>query len=211
MKQIIFVRHGESVANAGGITMEHAAIPLSDRGWRQARQVAEHLPAAPGLVLVSPMVRTQQTSEPYCQLHQVQPRTLPVLAEFSVVCPSLIPGLSGEQRKPFVASYWDDADPHRRLGPGADTFLEFAGRVEAFKQQMPELPDRTLIFGHGIWCGLLIWRLLGYSADDVQGMRRFRRFQQGLPMPNCAVFVLTWGGSKWSILADESATQISSR
>ncbi len=30
MKTLTFIRHGESTANAGGITMAHDAIPLSE-------------------------------------------------------------------------------------------------------------------------------------------------------------------------------------
>jgi broad specificity phosphatase PhoE len=47
------VRHGESVANAGGVTMEHALIPLSPLGVAQAVRIAEFLPAEPPCILVS--------------------------------------------------------------------------------------------------------------------------------------------------------------
>ncbi|MGH8447583.1 MAG: histidine phosphatase family protein [Solimonas sp.] len=207
MKRVIFVRHGESVSNAGGITMENAAIPLSERGRRQAVAIAECLPASPSLVLVSPMIRTHQTAEPYCGKLGMQPVPDASLAEFSMVCPSLIAGLSGEQRKPFVEAYWADPDPERRLGPDADTFLEFHGRVREFAGAMSKLPDVTVVFGHGIWFGLLLWHLLGYNAGDAQDMRSFRRFQQGLPMPNCALFHITGNGSHWSVRTEVSAAQ----
>jgi len=74
------------------------------------------------------------------------------------------------------------------------------------------LPDSTVIFGHGIWFGLLLWRLLGYSAGDASGMRSFRHFQLGFPMPNCAVFTLTQvEGAHWGVRASGSvARRISS-
>ena len=85
----------------------------------------------------------------------------------------------------------------------ADTFAEFEARVSTFIAQMDDLPDSTVIFGHGIWFGLLLWHLLGYSSDDADGMRAFRRFQLALPMPNCAVFSLAHIGRKrWSVQAD---------
>lgn len=204
MKRITFIRHGESVANAGAITMEHSAIPLSDHGHRQAQLIAQHLPGQPSLILVSPMIRTQQTAEPYCTRFNLQPQTVPGLAEFSVICPTLIAGLSGTMRKPFVESYWSDPDPHRRMGPGAETFFEFDARVGDFQAGLDRLPYGTTIFGHGIWFGLLVWHLLGYKVVDASGMRRFRSFQLALPMPNCAVFYLTGGGTGWAIRADES-------
>lgn len=51
MKTITFIRHGESVSNADGITMPHNAIPLSALGLRQAATLANALneePAAKG-------------------------------------------------------------------------------------------------------------------------------------------------------------------
>lgn len=188
--------------------MEYAAIPLSERGIRQAHRIVEYLPPSPRLVLVSPMIRTAQTAEPYCQRHGVRPGTAESLAEFSAICPTLIADLTGEQRKPYVAQYWADPDPSRRMGPGADTFLEFLKRVREFEQRMADLPDGTIVFGHGIWFGLLLWTLLGYSAEDARGMCRFRRFQLGLPMPNCAVFTLTGAGRAWSVQANEAASRV---
>jgi hypothetical protein len=69
--------------------------------------------------------------------------------------------------------------------------------------QMESLPSGTVVFGHGIWFGLLHWLLLGYRVRDGREMRAFRRFQQGLPMPNCAVFTLSRARRhQWSIQAD---------
>lgn len=198
MKRIYFVRHGESLANAGGITMENAAIPLSEQGQRQAEAVADLLPREPALVLVSPMLRTQQTAEPYCRRRGAQPTVQPTLAEFSMICATLIAGFSGEQRRPVAEAYWADADPWKRLGPNADTFIEFDARVGDFIDLMPELPDGTVIFGHGIWFALLQWRLLGMRSQDAPGMKAFRHFQQGFSVPNCAVFCLRWQGLRWS-------------
>ncbi len=111
----------------------------------------------------------------------------------------MIEGLRGQERKPFVQAYWDEPDPHRRCGVEADTFAEFDARVRAFQEGMQDILDAAVIFKHGIWFGLLLWRLLGYSVSDSVSIRAFRRFQQGFPMPNCAVFKLTHGGGNhWS-------------
>lgn len=65
MKSVVFVRHGESAANARGPAIEHGSIPLTEFGHMQARSIVSRLPVRPGLVLVSPMIRTQQTAAPY--------------------------------------------------------------------------------------------------------------------------------------------------
>ena len=67
---IVFVRHAESVSNAGGITMPHETIPLSEKGREQAQTLAASLPPAPAAVLVSGMVRTHETAAPYCARHR---------------------------------------------------------------------------------------------------------------------------------------------
>ena len=66
----------------------------------------------------------------------------------------------------------------------------FAKVLHHLHQHYPQLEDGSLLFGHGIWIGLLAWRLLGFSAETATDMAAFRRFQTGLPMPNTAVWQL---------------------
>ena len=47
-RTITLARHGQSLANAGGVTMPHADIPLTDEGHEQARRLAGLLPDQPG-------------------------------------------------------------------------------------------------------------------------------------------------------------------
>jgi alpha-ribazole phosphatase len=201
-KTLTFIRHAESVSNAGGITLPHHQVPLSELGQRQAQALPSLLDLRPTSVLVSAMIRTHQTARPFCTRTGVKASEHQGLDEFSVIDPELIKGLTGDQRKPFVKEYWDAPDPHRRLGKNADTFAEFEQRVIAFLATMETLPDHSVIFGHGIWFGLLLWRMLGYDASTAETMRSFRRFQQSLPMPNCAGFTLVQSADgHWSVKA----------
>jgi broad specificity phosphatase PhoE len=204
MRTIHFVRHGQSFANVGGVTMEHHAIPLTDIGHRQAEALALMLPQSPTEVWVSPFVRAQDTAKPYCQRVSRKAVTLDGLREFETIDPALLQGMTGEQRKPIVDAYWAKSDPSKRMGKQAETFSEFAARVEAFKAlRLPDLPNGTILFGHGMWMGLLCWFLLGFQAEDGMGMKSFRRFQLGLPMPNGAVYRLTEvAAGHWTINAE---------
>lgn len=65
MKSIYFIRHGESVANAGGVTMRHDLIPLSEIGLAQAQTIPDKLQIEPSLILVSNFIRTHQTAKPF--------------------------------------------------------------------------------------------------------------------------------------------------
>ena len=138
----------------------------------------------------------------------MQPTRCEFPAEFSVIDSALIEDLNGAQRKPFIAEYWADPDPNRRLGPRADTFLDFNGRVTEFMALKPEMPNSTGIFGHGIWFGLLQWRLLGYPIRPADDMHRFRRFQQSFLMPNCAVYSLqNLDGFNWVTKGETAVMQ----
>lgn len=165
---LYFIRHGESVSNVGGMTMEHGSIPLSDKGKHQAQVVAETLSVVPSQVLVSGLIRSQQTAQPFCDKHQVNYQVNPLLNEVHAISHELIDGMTGEQRSPIAQAYWMEGDVNKRMGEHADTFNEFRERVDGFIGAMVDLPDNTVIFGHGIWFGLLMWRLMGFEAHDKQ-------------------------------------------
>ncbi len=203
MKTITFFRHAESSANADGITMPHNAIPLSGLGERQAQVFAQTLDIVPSRVLVSSMLRTHQTARHFCARFSMQPEIISTLDEFSLIDPALIAGMNGVQRREFVKTYWETLDLNRRLGEDADTFLEFSNRVDHFLAGLSQLPDATVVFGHGIWFGLMLWKQLGYAVSDDADALKFRRFQVGIPMPNCAVFRMTTpDGVHWNVKAD---------
>lgn len=205
MKTITFVRHGQSIANAGGITMAHDAIPLSELGRLHAQALACLLPDRPSQILASEYLRAQHTAQPYCNRFGMLAQIHPLLHEFSIIDPTLLEGMNGEQRRPIAEAYWQESNPHKRMGDNAETFVEFERRVGDFLPQLHRLPHGAVLFGHGMWIGMLIWKLLGFSATDSVGMKSFRSFQLGLTMPNGAVYHLQENASgHWHAQVDES-------
>jgi alpha-ribazole phosphatase len=206
LQTIYFVRHGESTANAGGITMAHDAIPLSAKGLKQGIEVVRHLPNEPSLVLTSGFYRAQQTAKVYSEITKTTPKIEPLLNEFSCVDASLLTGLNGAQRKPFVTNYWHEPTLTKRMGENADNFSEFTARVNNFLEKMQDLPHQTVVFGHGMWMGFLVWRCLGFECNSNEQMSLFRKFQTGLPMHNCAIYKFsTNDGENWQLQAVTSA------
>ena len=205
MRVITFVRHGQSQSNVGGVTMEHHAIPLTEIGQAQARALVDLLPQKPSKVLVSPFERAQHTAAPYCAALGVEAQTLTELKEFETFDPQLMQGMTGEQRRPMVDEYWAKAEPDLRMGARAETFTQFAQRVNAFRlETMPQLPDGSVVFGHGMWTALLFWRVMGFTDYDGFAIKAFRRFQLGFPMPNGATYRLQEIASGiWRIKAEE--------
>jgi hypothetical protein len=130
----------------------------------------------------------------------------PLTFEFCTFDPALMEGMTGTERRPLVDAYWQEADPGRRMGAEAETFVEFEARVEAFMAEaLPGLPAGTVLFGHGMWMGMLLWKAFGFRLKDSQSMKNFRRFQSGLPLPNGAVYhLIEAAGGGWRIQADEA-------
>ena len=189
MKTLYLIRHAQSEANAGDISKPERDIALSPLGREQAQALVARLPRS-NHVYVSELRRTHETAAPYCRAHGITPQVLPQLNEFSCLAFDRIRGMDGTARRPLADAYWQRADPLECTGAGADSFAAFNQRLSAFLAHYPQLEDGSLLFGHGIWIGLLAWRLLGFSAETAADMAAFRRFQTGLPMPNTAVWQL---------------------
>ena len=184
--------------------MDHDAIPLSGVGEQQALALAALLPDKPTCVFTSEFKRAQETAKPYCDLIGAKPQALPLLNEFSSIDPALLEGMNGEQRRPIADAYWRESDPLKRMGDRAETFAEFSQRVSRFVPELGNIPDGSVLFGHGIWIGLMIWKSMGFEVFDSVGMRHFRRFQFGLPMPNGAVYHFDEVvPGRWQVRADE--------
>jgi alpha-ribazole phosphatase len=199
-KTIYFIRHGESVANAGGITMENKKIPLSSKGLVQAQSVVENFKIMPSQILVSEYLRTHQTAKPFCCRNNSEYQVCTELNEFSIISHELIEGMTGTQRRPIADAFWSEGDVNKRMGIEADTFNEFSERVNGFIAGMSQLSNGTVLFGHGIWFGMLLWKLMGFAANDQQSMIGFRRFQNGLPISNCIIYRLhSVNDRNWSV------------
>lgn len=189
MKQLYLIRHAESLANAGGKSLPDREIPLSERGKEQAQTLIERFPKA-SQVFTSEFLRTQQTASPYLAHYHLSAKPLACLNEFSYLPFAVIDGLTAEQRRPISQQFWQQADPKLQLSPNVDSFALFNQRIDAFLTFAKEVEDHTVCFTHGIWLSLLIWRLLGFSADSSQDMKQFYAWQKTLPMENTAIWVL---------------------
>ena len=200
MRTLYFIRHAESVSNAWGVSLEHHAIPLTEAGQQFARTLAQTWSIRPVHLMVSELIRTHQTAQPLCDHYGMTYQVNPCLNELHILSHERIAGMTGAQRRPLAQAYWASNDVYLRLGQHADTFDEFRQRVDHFIQELPTLAHQTVIIGHGIWFGLLVWRLLGFTVHDSDSMKAFRAFQRHLPLSNGICYRLcSYYGQHWSI------------
>ncbi|HAU29941.1 MAG TPA: histidine phosphatase family protein [Rhodospirillaceae bacterium] len=196
------IRHGQSVANAGGVSSDAASIPLTELGHAQARAVSARLAAtAPDLVICSPFSRARQTAEPtLALLPDVPVETWPI-EEFTLLAERW-GGSTMEDRKPWVREYWQKADPDYVDGEGAESFAAFIGRIRTTMEKLETLPsEKTILaFGHCQFFLALRW-LITQGIDDItpDAMQAFYAYYKHDPIPNASGFTASFDGRAWRI------------
>lgn len=185
---VVCVRHGESVANAGGAaTTDPLHIELTEFGRAQARAVAEAWTQPPGLIVTSPATRAVQTAEPTLErFHGIPVEVWPV-QEITYLSPARCTGTTVFDRQQWVQAYWDGANPNHRDGDDAESFSDFISRVDASLLRLASVRSLarpfTLLFGHGQFINAMRWRSEG--RGDRLDMRSFRAFDLKERMFNC--------------------------
>lgn len=187
------IRHAEVPTNVDR-RLETAVPgpPLTEEGRRQAASLAERL-AHEGITAVfrSPLIRAEQTIEPFLNRSGLVAGVLPGLAE--------IEAGDLESRNDDVArdAYhsamldWVDGHPAARV-PGGPDGVEFLGRFDdAIARATTDAEDRTVaVVSHG--AALRAWT--GTRCANLD-----RRFVATRPIPNTGVVELTWDspGAVW--------------
>jgi broad specificity phosphatase PhoE len=146
---VILARHGESDWNAAGRWQGHADRPLTDRGRRQAEELARRLAHLPlDAVYASDLERARDTAAAVAAVQGLEVETVPGLREVDVGSWS---GLTQQEAKDrFPAGYrrwrewsvgWDDGETYDEMG---------ARVVAAVRDLASRHPGgRILVVSHG--------------------------------------------------------------
>lgn len=190
-REVWFIRHGESVANAGGRTKETASVPLTELGLRQAHQLAKALPAEPEFIVHSTYHRARQTAEPTMQRFHRVPVDEWTVQEVQYLDPVLCVDTTQDDRRELAVDYWRRCEPHH-APPGAESFAFFMERARSTVDALTQRRERlTYVFSHGHFIRAVVWTILFRpSAIDVSAMQHFRQFMMSYPVPNCAIVPL---------------------
>lgn len=199
MLTVRFIRHGESVANAGGVTEEPHSVPLTALGRQQAKALARSFAEPPDLIVTSPYIRARDTAAPTAARFADVPLEVWPVHEVCCLAPGRCVGTTSMQRRPWVEAFWERADPHHRDGEGAETYTEFAGRVRAALGRLADLPpQRIVVFSHGQFMKAIEWEIVQRNPPlDAEAMRGFRASHIATPIANAVGFTLRWGRNGW--------------
>lgn len=193
MKTLYFIRHGQSLANTGAKSLPDFEIPLTELGQTQAKTLLanwQNMDLNPTHIYHSQMLRAKQTAQVFADNFNLPLQELDLLNEFRCLSFATVADMVGEQRAELAKKFWQTADISHRDGENSDSFEQFLARVNGIIQQADDFDDNSLFFCHGIWIGLLAWRLLGCEVKNNADMQRFRQFQTTLPMDNTVVYQL---------------------
>jgi broad specificity phosphatase PhoE len=203
MKVVRLVRHGESAANAGAATLDHANIPLTDKGIEQAKRVAQSVYCVPELIVASPFSRARATADATISVFPDAPFEIWPIEEFTYLDPNRCRNTTVGQRKVWVDRYWAYADPSNIDGEGAESFLEFVGRARSFLDRLATHPAQDiLVFSHGQFLNAVAWLIECEPPQiDAQAMIEWRRYEIDNHVPNGCGYVVTraLGDSLWSL------------
>lgn len=149
MKEVWFIRHGETEWNASKRFQGHLDIPLSPKGIGQAFRLAERLSRSQesfDSLYSSDLRRAAETAAPLAQALRLPLLTTPLLREIDVGELAGLSRLEAEARFPeFMAQAL--RDPWNTPRPRGESMAQVAQRLQAFLEGLPQ--GRHLVITHG--------------------------------------------------------------
>lgn len=193
MKHVRLIRHGESAANAGEASSDHASIPLTPKGVEQAHLVARVFAQAPDLIVASPFSRAQATAMQTVAAFPSVPFEIWPIHEFTYLEPARCINTTVAQRRAWVEEYWAKSDPAFTDGEGAESFLDFISRAQSFLDRIAEHPAQEVaVFSHGQLINAVAWLIeCRPQKIDGQAMAEWREYEITNHVPNCSGYKLT--------------------
>ncbi len=187
MKHVRLIRHGESAANAGEASSDHASIPLTPKGVEQAHLVAGSFAQAPDLIVASPFTRAHSTAMATAAVFPHVPFEIWPIQEFTYLEPARCTGTTVADRREWVEAYWAKADQGFTDGEGAESFLDFIARAQSFLKCLAEHPAQHVVaYSHGQFINAVAW-LIERKPLGIDGgaMVDWREYEVANHVPNC--------------------------
>ncbi len=201
MTIVYFIRHGQSISNAGQVTEHPGASPLTEKGHQQAQYICNLFDQPPDLIVTSPYIRTRETAQPTIEQFPNVPVEEWTVQEFTYLNPVLWQGTTGEERYPAALAYWERNDPFFRDANGAESFADLMERIRQIELMIQfQAAQRIAIFTHGHFSRGFLWKMINpWLEINANWMQRHNLFIRGLSMPNGAVIEFRFeNGKVWN-------------
>lgn len=188
-REVWWIRHGESLGNAGARTADSAGYSLTGRGASQAAALAGWLPREPGLIVTSNYRRSRETAAPVAARYADSPVEEWPAHEISFLAAEKCRDTTQIERRGLAEAFWERWDPAFIDGPGAESFSGFMDRVAAsLERARCSAAAFTVVFTHAQFMRGLLWQnLRPHAAIDREAMQMFHQFSHGIVVPNCSV------------------------
>lgn len=142
-------------------------------------------------VFISPYIRTQQTALPYLQKTGFDATVMPSLQEFNILEFERIFQRELSEIRTMAQAFWQLPNDHKD-GDSTDSFDDFVARVRTARHAFSEMADGSyVVFGYGMWIGMLIWQLLHQDSEQVLNKAAFATYELTIRPDNCDVYLLT--------------------
>ncbi len=171
-KRVYLIRHGETEGNASGRFLGSTDSPLTFRGVRQVRRLAELLPAAvfapdaDTWFVASPMLRAQQTAEAIAGRPGLHVSTDPDLREMDFGAWEGMTAGEIEAQYPGALAEWESPGDDLAF-PGGESLGQFDERVARVCDRILEQKSGTvMVFAHGGTVRGLVCALLGLGRES---------------------------------------------
>ena len=183
-RQLILVRHGQTVHNVAGIAQGWNDSELSDAGREQVRRLAERIAAMqPTAICSSPLGRALSTAQAIADVTGLPVATNDDLREMSY---------GGWEGKSFLDVRRDDEEIYQRWindgearCPGGESHADVRRRMERAFARLDS--ERTVVVTHGTAIRIGATALIGVPVMTA------RHFAQD----NAALNVFVWRGERW--------------
>ncbi len=180
MREIWFIRHGESESNAGLRSKTPGSPPLTLKGQEQAKSVAGTVLEKPDLIVRSSYHRTIETAAPTVKIFPQTPLETWPIEEFTYLSSKSYKNSKSSERFFPSLSYWLRGDPDYRDGPGAESFNDLLYRAQETIEKIENNSDKfLLIFSHGWFMRAILYSLFtqkngksDYQSDIVHHFRK---------------------------------------
>ncbi len=202
VKEVWFVRHGESTGNVGMITGNVKDIELTDNGRLQAVEASSKIITQPDLIVATPYIRTQQTAEPTRTKFATTPFEIWDLQEFTFLDSNLCMNTTREQRVPYSNEYWAKNDPDFIHGFGTESFSNMTGRIKSVFNKIIERDENfTVIFTHGFILRTMITMLDNPTANLKELMEMVKPHTTAPKIANCEIIKTQFEGNEIKLLS----------